>query len=72
MPDYRVYIMDTDDNIAGVEVLICTDDATAITAATPFVDGHDAEVWDGTRKVARLIHSRGVLRHARGSSAHLR
>lgn len=56
MPDYRACIMGNHDSVQSVKLLVHDDDDAAIAAASRFVDGHDVEVWDRDRKVARLRH----------------
>ncbi len=60
MPDYRAYIIGIDGhrfikapNFSGDH----RDDAAALKAAEHLADGHDVEVWDRGRLVARLDHS---------------
>ena len=62
MPDYRAYILGGE----GHRFLRVAefsrdhaDDATALCAAKKLIDGHDVEVWDGGRLVARLDHVNG-------------
>jgi hypothetical protein len=62
MPDYRAYILGRE----GHRFLRVTefssdhvDDATALCAAKKLVDGHDVELWDGGRLIARLDHVDG-------------
>jgi hypothetical protein len=62
MPDYRAYILGGE----GRRFLRVAefsrdhaDDATALCAAKKLIDGHDVEVWDGGRLVARLDHVDG-------------
>ena len=57
MRDYRAYIFGIDGHrfIKASEFLSDhQDDATAMKAAEKLVDGHDVEVWDCGRLVARL------------------
>ena len=54
MPEYRAYILDRDSKIQSYEPIVCVDDETAISAAKRLVDGHDVELWQGTRKVTTL------------------
>ena len=56
MPAYRAYVLGDDQHLAWVPPTIITarDDADAIEQAKKLVDGHDIEVWDGPRQVARL------------------
>jgi hypothetical protein len=57
MREYRAYILGIDGHrfIKTVEFLSDhPDDATAMKAAEQFVDGHDVELWDRGRLVARF------------------
>ena len=54
MIEYRAFTVGPDGHFVGSEALICADDAEAIEKAKRFVDGHDIELWSGTRFVARL------------------
>jgi hypothetical protein len=62
MPDYRAYILGGE----GHRFLRVAefsrdhaDDTAALCAAKKLVDGHDVELWDGGRLVARLDHVDG-------------
>jgi hypothetical protein len=62
MPDYRAYILGGE----GHRFLRVAefsrdhaDDATALCAAKKLIDGHDVELWDGGRLVARIGHVDG-------------
>jgi len=51
MPDYRAYKI-KNDHSSGVPITItCDNDREAIEAAKRLVDGHDVELWDGSRFV---------------------
>jgi hypothetical protein len=54
MPGYKVYIVGEDDHFLRAIELDCRDDAAAIEAAKQFVDGHDVELWQLGRQIARL------------------
>jgi hypothetical protein len=54
MPDYRVYVLDTDGHIARSILLVCPDDRAAIASAKQLIDGHDIELWQRDRKIARF------------------
>jgi hypothetical protein len=56
MAEYRAYTVGRDGHFTGFEPLICADDSEAIERATRLVDGHDIELWSGTRLVIRLKH----------------
>ena len=57
MPEYRAYIIGPDGHFHSSEVIEAADDAAAVAAAKPLVDGHDVEVWLLDRKVAILPHT---------------
>lgn len=56
MPEYRVYIIGSDGHFQSSIALECTDDAAAIEQARHLVDGHDVELWERTRMIARFEH----------------
>ena len=57
MPDYRVYVIEMDGHFSSSIPLECADDTEAMEKAKQLVDGHDVELWQRDRKVARLIAS---------------
>jgi hypothetical protein len=62
VPDYRAYILGIDGHrFVFVEGFLSNhlDDAAALAAAKKLIDGHDVEVWDRGRLVARLDHKSG-------------
>jgi hypothetical protein len=62
MPDYRAYILGGEGHrfVRVAEFLRDhADDAAALLAAKQLIDGHDVELWDGGRLVARLNHGDG-------------
>ena len=62
MPDYRAYILGIDGHrFVFVDGFLSNhlDDAAALIAAKKLIDGHDIEVWDQGRLVARLDHKSG-------------
>jgi hypothetical protein len=54
--EYRAYVVDRDGHLSGFEPLVCTGDEEAIEKAKSLVDGHDIELWSGTRLVILLKH----------------
>ncbi|MDA9497308.1 hypothetical protein XI05_07160 [Bradyrhizobium sp. CCBAU 11357] len=54
--DYRAYVLDDDGRIIGVHELDCANDDEAKEKASQLLDGHDLEVWQRERCVARLKH----------------
>jgi cobalamin biosynthesis protein CbiG len=56
--DYRLYGLDGVNKVASGEWFEADDDETAIEVATKMMDGHDCELWRGSRLVARIPHKR--------------
>lgn len=54
MSDYRAYLVGSDGHIFQAMNLYVPDDAAAIAAALQLVDGHDVELWQGARKIAKF------------------
>jgi hypothetical protein len=54
MPGYRVYIIGSDGRFIRAIELACPDDEVAKEYAKQFVDGHDIELWQQDRKVAKF------------------
>jgi hypothetical protein len=54
MPGYRVYIIGLDGEFIKSIDLDCFDDDAALASARQFVDGHDVELWQRDRRIARL------------------
>jgi hypothetical protein len=54
---FRAYVFDEKDHILRAHVIEAETDVDAVDQAQAFVDGHDVEVWDGSRLVARLPHN---------------
>ena len=65
MREYRAYIFGIDDHRFLKVAQFSSDhpdDATALQAAERLVDGHDVELWDCARLVARFDHkSRAIV-----------
>ena len=55
---YRLYALDGVNKVASGEWISAEDDAAAVDAAKRMMDGHDCEVWQGRRRVARIRHER--------------
>jgi len=51
---YRLYGLDGVDRVASGEWFEADDDETAIEVAKKMMDGHDCELWQGRRRVARV------------------
>ncbi len=56
MQEYRIYIIGSDGHFHNSLPLECADDDTAIERARQFVNGHDVELWQRDRKIARFDH----------------
>jgi hypothetical protein len=54
MPGYRVYIIGLDGQFIKSIDLDCFDVDAALASAKQFVDGHDVELWQRDRRIARL------------------
>jgi hypothetical protein len=57
MPEYRVYIVGSDGHFQESVSLQCVDDGHATEQAEQLVDGHDVELWQRDRKIARFDHT---------------
>ncbi|MBR0755355.1 hypothetical protein JQ604_24490 [Bradyrhizobium jicamae] len=51
---YYAYVMGHDGHIQNRIAILCDDDEEAKRLAKQLVDGHDVELWQGTRMVATL------------------
>jgi hypothetical protein len=56
---YRLYGLDGVNRVASGEWFDAENDETAIDVAKKMMDGHDCELWQGRRLVARIPHGRG-------------
>jgi hypothetical protein len=54
MAEYRVYVLDKDGHISRAIELVCPDDEAAKQSARQFVDGHDIELWQRGRQIAKF------------------
>jgi hypothetical protein len=54
MPDYRAYIVSSDGHFFNSVPLECVDDNEAMKQAEQLVDGHDVELRQRDRKIARF------------------
>jgi hypothetical protein len=59
MSGYRVYIIGRDGRFIRAVELACPDDEAAKEYAKQFVDGHDIELWQQDRKVAKFDPNQG-------------
>jgi hypothetical protein len=56
MTEYSVYIIGSDGLFYSAVPLECADDAEAMNQAERLADGHDVELWQRARKIARFEH----------------
>jgi hypothetical protein len=56
VPDYRAYLIGSDGHFFKSVVLDEPDEAAAVAAAKQLVDGHDVELWQRDRKIAKFEH----------------
>jgi hypothetical protein len=54
MTYYRVYFIGNDGHFMSVIELDCPNDNAAIESARQFINGHDIELWQEDRKIAKL------------------
>jgi hypothetical protein len=54
MPEYRAYILGSDGHFYRAVPLDCADDTEAMERAKQLLDGHDIELWQRDRKIARF------------------
>jgi hypothetical protein len=54
MQHYRVYVIGMDGRFIRSIDLSCEDDNAAIAATKPLIDGHDLELWQRDRRIARF------------------
>ena len=59
MAGYRLYGLDGVDKVSSAEWIEADDDEAAIAAVEQKMDGHDCELWQGSRLVARLKRKHG-------------
>jgi hypothetical protein len=68
---YRLYGLDPVNKVASGEWFEADDDETAIAAAKEMMDGVDCELWQGTRRVARIPHEQKIEGQTPGHSSAL-
>jgi len=54
MAHYRAYLVGRDSNFIKAVDLICDDDDAAKKCAERMVDGHDVELWEHARRIAKF------------------
>ena len=69
MPEYRVYIIDENDQVAAEPLTLnCADDHVAVTKASKLANGNTIEVWSSSRRVAYIPAFHALLRGMRHHS----
>jgi hypothetical protein len=58
MPGYRAYIVGVGGRFLRSVELVCPDDEVAKEYAKRLVDGHNVELWQRDRQVAKFAHTR--------------
>ncbi len=56
MTHYRAYLIGQDSYVIKAVDLNCQDDDAAMKRAQHMVDGHDVELWQDTRRIAKFEH----------------
>ena len=60
MTTYRIYSIDGKYHISNPpQVIECAGDDAAVAEATQYLDGHDLEIWTGSRLVKRISSKDG-------------
>jgi hypothetical protein len=54
MSEYRVYLIGSDGHFIQAIQLNCADDKAAMESAKQFANGHDIELWQRDRQIARF------------------
>ncbi|MEA2864641.1 MAG: hypothetical protein QOC84_2597 [Bradyrhizobium sp.] len=54
MAEYRAYLIGSDGHFVRAVELLCPDDDTAKEYAKQLVDGHDVELWQLDRQIAKF------------------
>lgn len=54
MPEYRAFVVEHVGHFVSCEPIVCGDDSEATEKAKRLVNGHDVELWAGSRMVVRL------------------
>jgi hypothetical protein len=54
MPYYRAYIIGRDGHFERAIDLDCVDDKAAMESAKQLIEGHDVELWQRDRRIAKF------------------
>jgi hypothetical protein len=63
VPSYLFCLVDVENRVVGVHTLACRDDIAARAKAKPLCAHHDIEIWEGSRRVARLRRDGTTVDH---------
>ena len=55
MSEYRAYIVGAESHVYACRKMVCSNDGEAVTGAMRLLDGHDIEVWQRERFVAKVV-----------------
>jgi hypothetical protein len=61
---FRIYKIGSHGHYIGVQEIECANDQEAIQNAQQIVDGHDVELWERGRFIARLVAKPGTQKLA--------
>jgi hypothetical protein len=56
-------LVDADNRVVGLHTITCNDDIAARAKAKPLCAQHDIEIWEGSRRVARLRRDGTAVDH---------
>jgi hypothetical protein len=54
LTDYRIFVIGDDNHIMKRIEIDCADDDAAILSGQQYIDGHDIELWQRDRRIARF------------------
>lgn len=63
VPSYLFCLVDADNRVVGLHTFNCRDDIAARARAKPLCAQHDIEIWEGSRRVARLCRDGTTVDH---------
>jgi hypothetical protein len=64
VPSYLFCLVDADNRVVGLHTITCKDDIAARARAKPLGAQHDIEIWEGSRRVARLRRDGTTVDHS--------
>jgi hypothetical protein len=54
MSEYRIYVIGLEGHFIRAIQLDCPNDKAAMESAKQFINGHDLELWQGERQIAKF------------------